>query len=75
MNTIGGKAEVYVKIVGKHIKKASLWTGFFYVPQAGLEPALALRRTGFSYHLQLSLLPKKGICGLDFLFTISSKRY
>jgi len=41
------------------------------VPGAGLEPALTLLSTGFSYQLQLSL-PFIGIkvCGLDFLSTL-----
>ncbi len=39
------------------------------VPQAGIEPALALRRTGFSYYYGFHhpLL----VCSLDYAFTIS----
>ena len=50
----------------------TLFTLFFahYVLRAGIEPARTLLLTGFSYLLQLSLLPKIGICGLDYIFTM-----
>ena len=39
------------------------------MPQAGIEPALALRRTGFSYYYGFHHpLP---VCSLDYAFTIS----
>ena len=43
------------------------------VPGVGLEPTQAFQLTGFSYHLQFSLLLLENrICGLDYTFGLSS---
>jgi len=51
------------------------------VRAGGLEPPQALRPNGFSYHLRLSPPPSclhvkhaGGVCGLDYPFTLASRR-
>ena len=43
------------------------------VRAGGFEPPQALRPNGFSYHLRLSP-PPSGVCGLDYPFTLASRR-
>jgi hypothetical protein len=44
------------------------------VPGTGIEPVLPQWKLDFTYHLQFSLPPKLlGVCGLDFIFTITLK--
>ena len=51
------------------IKKASQLSLKGFVPQAGIEPARALRPTGFSYYYGFH--HPTPVCSLDYAFTIS----
>ena len=61
----GGERKSRLRTVGRR--------AIGLVRAEGFEPSQALRPNGFSYHLRLSP-PPSGVCGLDYPFTLASRR-